>query len=210
MDFDKHAGELLALAQQGDRTSLVSLLEICAPRIRSRLETRISPALRASLDVDDVMQVTYLEAVLRIARFQGGGPSGFLAWLTRLAENNLIDAVRSLEAARRPDPRKQISTGSGSRDSMVALIDILGVTTSTPSVHAARDEAASAIDRALKTLPPDYERVVRLYDLGGKPMDEVARELGRSEGAAYMLRARAHDRLRESMGPAGNFFSHAP
>ena len=93
---------------------------------------------------------------------------------------------------------------------MVALVDLLGVSSTTPSIHAAKDESAKALDHALKTLPPDYERVVRLYDLGGKAMEDVAREMGRSEGAAYMLRARAHDRLREAMGPAGNFFSHAP
>ncbi|MBL8999542.1 MAG: sigma-70 family RNA polymerase sigma factor [Phycisphaerae bacterium] len=203
--------QLLKKAMEGDRPSLVALLEECAPRIRARIEPKIGGSLRALLDVDDVMQVTYLEAVLRIGRFQGGGATGFLAWLGRLAENNLIDAVRSLEAARRPDPRKKVTgMATQSRDSMVALVDLLGVSTTTPSINVARDESAKAIDRALKTLPPDYEKVVRLYDLGGKSMEEVAREMGRTEGAAYMLRARAHDRLREAMGPAGNFFSHAP
>ncbi len=90
---------------------------------------------------------------------------------------------------------------------MVALVDLLAVSSTTPSIVAARDEAARHIEKSLKSLPADYEKVVRLYDLEGRPMDEVAREMGRSEGAAYMLRARAHDRLREEMGPAGNFFS---
>ncbi len=84
---------------------------------------------------------------------------------------------------------------------------MLSATNTTPSRHAARTEATKHLDAALKSLPPDYEKVVRLYDLDGKAMDEVAKELGRSEGAAFMLRARAHDRLKEAMGPAGNFFS---
>lgn len=202
---------LLKNAMAGDRRALVELLEAIAPKVRARIEPKIGGALRSLLDVDDVMQVTFLEAVLRIGKFQGGGAAGFTAWLSRLAENNLIDAVRSLEAARRPDPRKKISgVHTQSRDSMVALVDLLGVSSTTPSINAARDESAKHLDRALKTLPPDYERVVRLYDLGGKPMDEVAKDMGRSEGAAYMLRARAHDRLKEAMGPVGNFFSNAP
>lgn len=201
--------DLLAKAVAGDVKALTTLLEECAPKVRARIESRIGPHLRASLDADDVMQVTYIEVVMRLNRFKSGGASGFLAWLTRLAENNLIDAIRSLEAARRPDPSKRVTAGPRSgHESMMALIDVLSGSLTTPSRHAAKDEAAGHLEAAIRSLPKDYEKIVRLYDLEGKPMEEVAKELGRSEGAAYMLRARAHDRLREAMGPAGNFFSH--
>jgi len=199
---------LLLRAVEGDRAALVAVLEAVSPRVRARVEQKISAAFRSYLDIDDVMQVTYIEAFTRLSRFTGGGIAGFQAWLTTLAEHNLIDAVRSLEAAKRPDPRKQVTAAaSPSRDSMVALVDLLGVTTTTPSINAANDEATQHLDRALKQLPKDYEFVVRMYDLEGRPMEEVARQLGRSEGAAYMLRARAHDRLRDGMGPPQNFFS---
>ncbi|CAG0959799.1 ECF RNA polymerase sigma factor SigE [Phycisphaerales bacterium] len=199
---------LVNLAVGGDMPALMSLLEACAPKVRARIDSRINPHLRSSLDVDDVMQVTYVEAVMRIGRFKTGGASGFHAWLTRLAENNLIDAVRSLEAARRPDPSRRVSAAPRTgHESMVALVDMLSGTMTTPSRHAARGEAAAHLDAALKSLPPDYEKVVRMYDLEGKPIDEVAKTIGRSEGAVFMLRSRAHDRLREAMGPSGNFFS---
>lgn len=200
--------DLLAKALAGDTKSLMSLLEALGPQVRQRIEPKISPHLRSSLDADDVMQITYVEAVMRLGRFnKGGGASGFLAWLSRLAENNLIDAIRSLEAAKRPDPSMRVVSHAGRAESMVALIDILGVTSTTPSVVAAKDEAASHLERALSSLPPDYEKVVRMYDLEGRPIADVAKTVGKSEGAAYMLRARAHDRLKELMGPSGNFFS---
>ena len=66
---------------------------------------------------------------------------------------------------------------------------------------------AEALEGALGALPPDYEKVVRMYDLEGKPVREVAAALKRSEGAVWMLRARAHERLKEIMGEAGKFFS---
>ncbi len=59
----------------------------------------------------------------------------------------------------------------------------------------------------LAKLPPDYATVIRLYDLQGKPIAEVAADLGRSEGAVYMLRARTHDRLRELLPGESKFFS---
>lgn len=200
---------LLASALKGDRGSLVSLLEALAPQIRGRIEPKITAHLRPSLDADDVMQVTYMEAYLRLSRFKTGGVAGFVSWLTRLAENNLIDAIRALESAKRPDPRNRVTGGGSPEQSMVALVEMLGATTSTPSRHAAKGEAGKFLEQALAAVPPDYAKVVRMFDLEGRPMSEVAREIGRSEGAAYMLRARAHERLREEMGPGNRFFTHA-
>ncbi len=197
---------LLANALKGDQRSLVSLLEQLGPKVRAKLDGKITGPLQSSLDVDDVMQVTYLEACLRINRFRQGGVSGFFAWLSRMAENNLIDAVRALESAKRPGPSKRI-VPSNRQESMVAFVELLGATSTTPSRVVAKDEAAGHLDRALSSLPPDYEKVVRLYDIEGRSIGEIAGALGRSEGACWMLRARAHDRLREAIGPMGNFFS---
>jgi RNA polymerase sigma factor (sigma-70 family) len=197
---------LLANALRGDQASLVTLLEQLGPRVRAKLDGKITGPLQSSLDIDDVMQVTYLEACMRLNRFRQGGVPGFLAWLSRMAENNLIDAVRALESAKRPGPSKRI-VPTNPQESMIAFVELLGATSTTPSRVTAKDEAARHLNRSLTSLPPDYEKVVRLYDLEGKSITEVAAALGRSEGACWMLRARAHDRLREAMGPIGNFFS---
>jgi DNA-directed RNA polymerase specialized sigma24 family protein len=123
-----------------------------------------------------------------------------------MAENNLVDAVRAMESAKRPNPARRI-VPSNRQESMVAFVEMLGASSTTPSRVVAKGEAAHHLDAALSSLPPDYEKVVRLYDLEGKGITEVCEAMGRSEGACWMLRARAHDRLREAMGPIGNFFS---
>ncbi len=202
---------LLSEAQGGDRGALVALLEALAPPIRARIEAGIAPAMRASLEADDVMQVTYMEAVSRIDQFRTGGAPGFRAWLGRMAENNLVDAVRALDAAKRPSPRRKVTRAGGADESAIALIEQLSASGGgTPSRVAARGEAVRFLEQALAGLPGDYQKVVQMYDLEGRPIGQVAAELGRSEGAVYMLRARAHDRLREAMGPAAKFFTHAP
>lgn len=63
------------------------------------------------------------------------------------------------------------------------------------------------LERMLSRLPADYERVIRMYDLEGRGIEEVASELGRSSGAIYMLRARAHERLAGLLGSESRFFS---
>ena len=197
---------LLAKALCGDRASLAALLESLGPRVRARIQPKVTGPLQSSLDVDDVMQVTYLEAVLRLSRFKTGGVDGFLAWLTRLADHNFIDAVRALEAAKRPGPSKRV-VATSREGSMAAFVEVLGATSTTPSRVAAQGEGVNHLEAALGALPPDYEKVVRLYDLDGKSIKEVSEAMGRSEGAVWMLRARAHERLREAMGPPGQFFS---
>lgn len=197
---------LMERAREGDRDSLVALLERLGPRIRDRIEGRISAGLRSVLDADDVMQVTYLEAVLQFDRFREGGVRGFLAWMRRLAENNLTDAVRGLEAAKRPNPGRRVGPAQRG-DSALLLVEYLGATYTTPSRQAARQEACAFVERALGRLPAAYATVIRLHDLEGRPMAEVAQEMGRSEGAAYMLRARALDRLRGVLGTESRFFT---
>jgi DNA-directed RNA polymerase specialized sigma24 family protein len=46
-----------------------------------------------------------------------------------------------------------------------------------------------------------------MWDLEGHSVEEVAASLGRSPGAVYMLRARAHRQLAEIMGAPSRFLS---
>jgi RNA polymerase sigma-70 factor (ECF subfamily) len=197
---------LLGRAVDGDIESLTRLLEDHGHEIRRRIDASLGKAWRTVVDADDVMQVTYLEAFLRIRQFKPSGPGSFAAWLMRIAENNLRDAVRELERAKRPDPRRRAEVTSD-QDSCLALVEMIGYTSTTPSRDVARSEAVRMLESSLRALPADYEQVLRLYDLSGRPVDEVAAALGRSPGAVHMLRARAQERLREVMGTYSQFFT---
>ena len=198
---------LLDRARDGDRDALGALLARVGPEVARGLE--IAPTWRGMLDADDVMQVTYLEAFLQFDRFDPGRGTSFEAWLSRIARNNLLDAVRGLGRRRRPQPRDRIGTAgvSGGTASSVMLLELLGATSTTPSRVAGTAEGVELLNRAIATLPEDYGRVVRLYDLEGGSIDAVAESMGRSRGAVHMLRARAHDLLRERLGSASGFFS---
>jgi len=198
--------DILHKANAGDAAAIATLLKEVGPRVRARIDPKIGKQWAGLIEADDVMQVSYLEAFLQATRITIKDEASFVAWLTRVAENNLRDAVRSFDRAKRPDPRKRV-TGPVNEDSYVGLVEVLGVTTTTPSRVAAKKEAVSIMDTVLGKLPADYAQVVRLYDLECRPIEDVSRELGRSTGACYMLRARAHDALRDAMGTASQFFS---
>jgi RNA polymerase sigma-70 factor (ECF subfamily) len=147
------------------------------------------------------MQVTYLEAFTRIRSFDPNRAEAFPSWLRQMAENNLRDAIRALEARKHPSPRNQLEAHA-TTDSAMALFDTLSSGSGTPSRAARRNEARRLLAEAIRCLPADYARAVQLYDLESRPVEEVAAALGRSVGAVYMLRMRAHDRLRDLLGEA--------
>lgn len=198
--------DLAARAVGGDDKAFAALLKRHGPTVRDRIKHGIGQHWRSVLDEDDVMQVTYLEAALKLSTFSDRGEGSFVAWLQRIAENNLRDSIRGLERAKRPDPRRRLQDKPAG-ESYAALVEIMGFTLTTPSVQAAKGEMVTELDRALAKLPPDYEKVLRLYDLGGKDIEEVAQQLGKSQGAVYIIRARAQERLSEVIGNESKFFS---
>jgi RNA polymerase sigma-70 factor (ECF subfamily) len=198
---------LIDRAVTGDADALTALLREHGPAVARRLN--ISPAWQSMLDTDDVMQVTYIEAFMQISRFDPARGTPLAAWLEHIAQNNLRDAVRGLSRQKQPQPRDRLRIGAGAAagDSYDGLLEMLGATSSTPSRAAGRQETLSMLDAAINRLPADYASVVRLYDLDGRPIAEVASTLNRSAGAVHMLRARAHDALRETLGRESMFFS---
>ena len=151
------------------------------------------------------MQITYLEAYLHVDQLSAQRIGGFVAWIARMAENNLRDAVRGLEALKRPHPDRRW-TPSPDEDSHSALLASLGVTTSTPSRKLVRREAIELLGRAIERLPKSYQEVVRGAELEGCAVSDVAATMGKSVGAVLMIRARARDRLAHLLRPAMSSF----
>jgi RNA polymerase sigma factor (sigma-70 family) len=194
--------DLLIAAKLGDREALALLLERHAPAVRAGLQ--IQPRWQSLLDPDDVMQVTYFEAFERIRGFYS--PAGaFPRWLARIAQRNLIDALRLLHgkkrgAGRRIDPPR--------RDDAVDWLDQMLVSDgTTPTRHLSRQEVRDLLDAALERLPTDYGRVLRAVFFDGKSVEQIAADLGRRPGAVYLLRLRGLRRLRECLGSESMFFS---
>ncbi|MCH8150410.1 MAG: sigma-70 family RNA polymerase sigma factor [Planctomycetes bacterium] len=196
---------LLDRSVAGDEDALSELLGRHAPAIREKL--RIDGKWLSKFDIDDVMQVTFLEAFQHIARFDPAAAGSFTGWLLQIARNNLRDLIKEAGRAKRPPPGKQVH-GAGGPASYVAFVDVLSAASgTTPSRHFAAKDIKIHLERALAKLPEVYRQVVTLFDLDGQSVEQVAEAVGRSSGAVYMLRARAHDRLRGILGAESKFFS---
>jgi RNA polymerase sigma factor (sigma-70 family) len=190
-------GKLIAQAVAGDRDALAQLLRTHGPRLRQHLQ--ISRTWRDSLDVEDVLQVTYLEAFLRIRQLVAREPTAFARWLRTIAENNLRNAIKELGRSKRANPRRRVRSLTPDK-STALLLERVARTSMTASRVVTNRESQEVLRQAIARLPRTYRTVVELCDLEGKSPAEVARTLGRSAGAVHMLRARAHHRLAEILG----------
>ena len=185
---------LVTQAVKDDREALSELLARHGPAVERSLQ--IGRPFRSLVSGEDVMQVTYLEAFLRIRHFDTARSHDFRAWLARIAQNNLRDAIRGLERRREPPVRQRLAPPDAD-ESRAVFFDAMIATSMTPSRVLGRAERIAILDAALDALPPLYAEVIRRYDLEELPIAAVAEIVGRSPGAVHMLRQRASEHLRE-------------
>ncbi|MFT5477314.1 MAG: RNA polymerase sigma factor (sigma-70 family) [Planctomycetota bacterium] len=186
--------ESLARAVHGDSEELEKVLRALEPELRAGIS--IQPLWSRSLDADDVLQVSFMEAFLRITSFTGPSPAGFRAWMRRVVKNNLTDAIRSLECEKRPDARRRVTHGAGGESARTLFSAVVG-DHPTAGARATAQESVEMLLTAVEQLPTSYKQVIREVDLAERTVADVAEEMGRSRGAVHLLRSRGHARLRE-------------
>jgi RNA polymerase sigma-70 factor (ECF subfamily) len=160
---------------------------------------QLAPHLRGKVDLSGVVQQTLLEAHQALERLRDQPEDAQAAWLRQALANNLRDEVRKLGTAAR-DVGRERSLEASLDQSSARLEAWLAADQSSPSGRAERQEDLLRLAAALATLPEDQRRAVELHHLQGRPLAEVAAELGRSKGAVAQLLFRGLQKLREIMG----------
>jgi RNA polymerase sigma-70 factor (ECF subfamily) len=155
-----------------------------------------------------VVQETLARAHEKAEQFRGTTEAERAAWLRQILANQLAAAVRRHLAGKR-DAGRERSLHAALEDSSARLEALLAADQTSPSERAVRHEELRRLAAALAALPEDQRRAVELHHLHGLPVEEVARELGRTESAAGGLLRRGLKRLRELLRePTGD--SHDP
>jgi RNA polymerase sigma factor (sigma-70 family) len=92
---------LLGRVRDGSRAALGQLLDACGPRLLTLIRLRLGPRLRQRVDSRDVLQSTVLKAITRIDGFRGERQESLMAWLARIAENEIRDQAAFHHRGRR-------------------------------------------------------------------------------------------------------------
>jgi RNA polymerase sigma-70 factor (ECF subfamily) len=196
---DRDPETMLARVRAGEPAALGPLLERYRNYLTLLVRLQIGQRLRAKLDVEDLVQETFLEAHRNIDRFRGATPREFLGWLRQIVAAVLANQVRHYYGTQRRDVRLERALADDLDRSSADLDGGLIAPQSSPSQQAARREQAVSLADALGALPEDYREVIILRQLEDLPFPEVARRMGRSVDSVKNLWVRALARLRRAL-----------
>jgi RNA polymerase sigma-70 factor (ECF subfamily) len=173
---------LLRRARDGSGPALDELYDRCAVRLLSLIRVRLGPELRASLESRDILQTCLLRSFERIDQLEQSDAASLMAWLARIAENEIRDQVDYHRRQRR-DVRRNVPIEG--REGL--LPDRLRSSLS----RLILDEQSLRLERALETLSVAHREVIVLRKLEERSWRETAARLGKTEDACRMLLARA-------------------
>ena len=156
---------------------------------------QLAPRLQGKVDLSGVVQQTLLEIHQTFDRFEAWDEAQKAAWLRKILAHNLADEVRKLHTARRDVAREQPLEALLERSS-ARLEAWLAADQTSPSQRAVRQEQLLRLTESLARLPEDQRTAVELHHLRGYAVAEVARQMGRSDGAVGALLVRGLKRLR--------------
>jgi RNA polymerase sigma-70 factor (ECF subfamily) len=173
---------LLRQARDGSREALDRLLGHCAPRLLAVIRLRLGRELREQLESRDILQDCLLAAFEHLEQLDGTDGRSLMAWLSRIAENEIRDQVDYHRRQRR-DVRRAVPLEDGEA-SIVERVR-------SASSQVVLDEQWRHLERALETLPAHQREVIVLRKLEELGWSEIAARLGKSEDACRMALARA-------------------
>jgi RNA polymerase sigma-70 factor (ECF subfamily) len=172
---DAHDERLLIAAAQNDPARFTELYEEHFERVYAFIARRV----RNRDDAEDVTSEVFRDALANVGKFEYRG-APFVSWLYRIASNAIADRWRR-----------------AAREQGTALAD----DPPDESCNADPEEAENRarLFRLVVTLPSDQRRVIEMRFAEGKSIAEIAREIGRTDGAVKQLQFRAIQSLRASI-----------
>jgi len=166
---------LVRRAQQGEQEAFAHLYENYFDKIYRYVALRIGDRMEA----EDITQQVFLHAIRAISSFKWKGVP-FSAWLFRIAHNQVVDYLR----------KKTRRTVTPLEEPMVASND-------DPQLIAEQRLNIEKLDSATKRLTPAQREVISLRFAGELPIAQVAKLMGKSEGAIKALQHSAIVALRK-------------
>ena len=168
---------LVRRAQQRDQMALTQLYEENFDKIYRYIVLKIGDRTEA----EDMTQQVFLNALKSISSFKWKGMH-FSAWLFRIAHNQIVDHFRKK-----------------SRRATVPLDESLAAGDSDPRQMAEQKMEIEQLALATQKLTKAQQEVISLRFAGELSVAEVARVMGKSEGAVKALQHSAIAALRKLM-----------
>jgi RNA polymerase sigma-70 factor, ECF subfamily len=173
--------EMVRRSQSGDQDAFAHLYDAYIDRIHRYIYFRVTEEEVA----EDITSQVFLKAWEKLDSYHPG-QSPFIAWLYRIAHNTVIDHYRTRKTLIALDEARpiEISQEAGIDEQLDFQIE------------------AQQLREALKELTEEQQQVLILKFINGLSTPEIARQLGKQQGAVRATQMRALQGLAKSLGMA--------
>ena len=166
----------LVEAAQKDPLRFADLYESNFERVYAYVLRRV----RDRAEAEDLTAEVFHQALAHLNNFEWRGLP-FSAWLYRIASNSIADRWKRAAKESGKPVDEEIAAHGASPEEI---------------------EHQASVFRQVATLPADQRRVIEMRFAQEKSVREIARELGRTEGAVKQLQFRGLDTLRKQLAQA--------
>jgi RNA polymerase sigma-70 factor (ECF subfamily) len=174
---------LVRRAREGDRAAFEELVRRTSQLLFARLYLETGDTHRA----EDLVQETLLLAFRSVRDLEN--PSGFRAWLLKIAQNVAIDAARR-------DLRGKRYGALGDQASNLATV---ADKTKQAEDKAAQAELGQQVLAILRSLPEEYRLPLTLRYINGADYETICMQLGLTNGSLRGLLHRGLKLLRSKL-----------
>ncbi len=188
MEARQDTEALIREAQGGDREAFDRLVVRYTPELEKTVRLRLGGYLRQKIEVDDVLQETFLKAYASVSSFEYRGEGSLLTWLKRIAENLLLYWAREHR-----------------RTSQLPLVDSVVAKQASPSRRLRQEERFQRLQDVLSRLSDEQREVILLARVESVPIKEIAKRLGKTPDAVRQILWRSLQKLRASFGDTESF-----
>lgn len=187
MDTTNNPEFSLEALRNGDRAEFARLVDAYSGRIY-RLARRM---LNHPQDAEDVLQNTFLNALLHLPSFEGR--SSLSTWLYRIATNEALMLMRK----KRPEVSlgDQVENPDDEDLTPTWIVDWSAL----PESELLSEETSAHLNRAIRALPETLRTVFILRDIEGLSIAETSQALGLTETNVKTRLLRARLRIREEL-----------
>jgi RNA polymerase sigma-70 factor (ECF subfamily) len=191
---------LVQRLRHGDAGALAEFLESRRAPLLAFIERNLGAALRSKVEPQDILQETAVAALRSLAEADLSAQDPF-GWLCHLAEQRVIDAHRRFFGAQKRAADRELPLHAPARaDGPEELIHLLVASITSPSQAFSRDQRHVLLQEALASLPAENRDALRWRYADGLPTKEIARKLGKSDGAVRVMLSRSLQRLQQLLG----------
>jgi RNA polymerase sigma-70 factor (ECF subfamily) len=175
-------GRLAQRASRLDVSAFADLYRLFSPQVLRYMGSRVSSRQEA----EDLTNTVFEKAFAAMGRYEPS-PAQFSTWLYTIAQNTVIDHYR----------RRRLPGADEHEADLTAVTD----PSEGPESYVLAGEQRRRLYQALLELTPEQRQVIGCRFFYNLPVHEVARMMGKSEGAVKALQFRALERLRRRLAP---------